>query len=48
VSLQEHPHERDFGEAAAKIFIRKKVKPVRINGEAVSARFRYPVSFRIK
>jgi TonB family protein len=46
--LQESPPERGFGEAAVKIFIGKKVKPARANGEAVSTRFRYPVSFRIK
>jgi len=46
--LQEAPEERGFGEAAVKAFTGKKGKPAIANGEAVSARYRYPVTFRIK
>jgi len=46
--LQENPEERGFGEAAVKAFTGRKGKPAMANGEAVSARYRYPVTFRIK
>jgi len=45
--LQENPKDRGFGEAAVKAFVGKKVEPATANGKAVSARYRYPVSFRI-
>jgi TonB family protein len=49
VILQEDPKDRGFGEAAVKAFLGRKVEPARnANGEAVSARYRYPVSFKIK
>jgi protein TonB len=46
--LREEPKERGFGEAAVKAFTDKRGIPAMANGEAVSARYRYPVSFRIK
>jgi protein TonB len=46
--LQENPPGRGFGEAAVKAFIGKKGSPAMANGQEVSTRYRYPVSFRIK
>jgi protein TonB len=46
--LQENPKERGFGEAAVKAFTARKGIPAHANGEPVSARYRYPVTFRIK
>jgi len=46
--LQENPKDRGFGEAAVKAFTGRRCTPARANGEAVSARYRYPVSFKIK
>ena len=46
--LQENPEGRGFGEAAIKAFTGRRGKPAIANGEAVSARYRYPVSFKIK
>jgi len=46
--LQENPQDRGFGEAAVKAFTGKRGVPAYANGEPVSARYRYPVSFRIK
>jgi protein TonB len=46
--LQENPPGRGFGEAAVKAFIGKKGSPAVANGQEVSTRYRYPVSFRIK
>jgi len=46
--LQENPPDRGFGDAAVKAFTGKRGKPAYANGESVSARYRYPVSFRIK
>jgi protein TonB len=46
--LQEEPKERGFGEAAVKAFTGRQGTPALANGEPVSARYRYPVSFRIK
>jgi protein TonB len=46
--LQENPKDRGFGEAAIKAFTGKRGTPAYANGEPVSARYRYPVSFKIK
>lgn len=46
--LQENPKERGFGEAAIKAFTGKKGVPAYADGEPVSSRYRYPVSFRIR
>jgi len=46
--LREDPPDRGFGEAAVKAFTGKRGNPARSNGEPVSARYRYPVSFKIK
>ena len=46
--LQENPKDRGFGEAAVRAFTGKRGSPAMANGEPVSARYRYPVSFRIK
>ncbi|MDR1838659.1 MAG: energy transducer TonB [Treponema sp.] len=46
--LREEPEGRGFGEAAARAFMGRKGIPATSNGEPVSARFRYPVVFRIK
>jgi len=46
--LREEPEGRGFGEAAIKAFTGKKGSPAYANGEAVSCRYRYPVTFRIK
>lgn len=46
--LREEPDNRGFGEAAVKAFTDRKGTPAVSNGEPVSARYRYPVAFRIK
>jgi protein TonB len=46
--LQENPPGRGFGEAAVKAFEDQRCSPAEANGESVSVRYRYPVSFRIK
>ena len=46
--LQENPKERGFGEAAVRAFTGKRASPARANGQPVSCRYRYPVSFKIK
>jgi protein TonB len=46
--LQEEPKDRGFGDAAVKAFTGKRGTPAFANGEPVSARYRYPVSFKIK
>ncbi|MDR0456251.1 MAG: energy transducer TonB [Treponema sp.] len=46
--LQENPKDRGFGEAAVKAFTGRRCIPAHANGEPVSARYRYPVSFKIK
>jgi protein TonB len=46
--LREEPQDRGFGEAALKAFSGKQGTPAMANGEPVSARYRYPVSFRIR
>ena len=46
--LQENPTDRGFGEAAVKAFNGIRGTPAYANGEPVSTRYRYPVSFRIR
>jgi protein TonB len=46
--LQETPKDRGFAEAAMKVFRDAKCSPAQANGEPVSVRWRYPVSFRIR
>ena len=46
--LREEPEDRGFGEAAVRAFTGRKGNPAIANDEPVSARYRYPVSFRIK
>ncbi|MDR2304550.1 MAG: TonB family protein [Treponema sp.] len=46
--LQETPKDRGFAEAAMKVFREAKCSPAQANGEPVSVRWRYPVSFRIR
>ena len=46
--LQENPTDRGFGEAAVKAFTAKRGTPAYANGEPVSTRYRYPVSFRMR
>jgi protein TonB len=46
--LREDPADRGFGEAAVRAFTGRKGEPAIANGEPVSARYRYPVSFRLK
>ena len=46
--LREEPEGRGFGEAAVKAFTGRKGSPAYANGEPVSCRFRYPVTFRIR
>jgi protein TonB len=46
--LREEPPGRGFGEAAARAFQGIRCVPARANGENVSARLRYPVSFVLK
>jgi protein TonB len=46
--LREEPQDRGFGEAAVKAFTGKRGTPAMANGEPVSSRYRYPVSFKIK
>jgi protein TonB len=48
VILQENPADRGFGEAAVRAFTGRKGVPAFANGEAVSARYRYPVTFKLK
>jgi protein TonB len=48
VILQENPPDRGFGEAAIRAFTGRTGLPATANGEPVSARFRYPVTFRIR
>ena len=45
--LQENPSDRGFGEAAVKAFTGKRATPAYANGEPVSCRYRYPVSFKL-
>ncbi|MDR2476355.1 MAG: TonB family protein [Treponema sp.] len=46
--LQENPKERGFGESAVRAFTGRRASPARANGQPVSCRYRYPVSFKIK
>jgi protein TonB len=46
--LKEDPPGRGFGEAAVKAFEGARCIPAQANGENVSVRYRYPVSFKIK
>jgi len=47
--LREEPEGRGFGEAAVRAFLGRKGTPaMTANGEPVSARNRYPVSFRLR
>ena len=46
--IQEEPLNMGFGDAAVRAFTGLKGEPARLDGEAVSARFRYPVSFTIR
>jgi protein TonB len=47
--LREDPPDRGFGEAATRAFTGRRGVPAHdINGDPVSSRYRYPVSFRIK
>ena len=46
--LREEPPDRGFGEAAIRAFTGRRGVPATANGEPVSSRYRYPVSFRIK
>jgi protein TonB len=48
IILQENPVDRGFGEAAVRAFTGRKGQPAYANGEAVSARYRYPVTFKLK
>jgi protein TonB len=46
--LREDPPNRGFGEAARNAFRNIRCEPARANGERVSARVRYPVTFRLR
>ena len=46
--LREDPEGRGFGEAAERAFMGRQGTPAMADGTPVSARFRYPVSFRIR
>jgi protein TonB len=46
--LREDPPDRGFGESAVKAFSGRQGKPATANNEPVSARYRYPVTFKIK
>jgi len=46
--LREEPEGRGFGEAAVKAFTGRRGVPAYANGEAVSCRYRYPVTFKLK
>jgi protein TonB len=46
--LREDPEGRGFGEAAVRAFTGRKGQPAIANGQPVSARYRYPVTFKIK
>ena len=45
--LREEPENRGFGEAAIAAFTGRRGTPALANGEPVSARFRYPLTFRL-
>ena len=46
--ILEEPEGRGFGEAAVRAFTGRTGSPALANGEPVSCRFRYPVTFTIK
>jgi protein TonB len=46
--LREDPPNRGFGEAARDAFRGIRCEPAQANGERVSARVRYPVSFKLR
>jgi len=46
--LREDPEGRGFGEAASRALTGRRGVPAIANGEPVSARYRFPVAFRIK
>jgi protein TonB len=46
--LREEPPNRGFGEAAREAFRGIRCEPAQANGERVSARVRYPVTFRLR
>jgi len=48
IILREDPEGRGFGESAVRAFTGRKGIPATANGEPVSARYRYPVTFRLK
>ena len=48
IILREEPEGRGFGEAAVRVFTDRKGIPATANGEPVSSRYRYPVSFRLR
>jgi protein TonB len=48
IILREDPKDRGFGEAAIKAFTGRRGVPAKANGIPVSARYRYPVTFKIK
>ena len=48
IVVREDPEGRGFAESAINAFTGKKGIPAKANGEPVSARFRYPVVFKIK
>jgi len=48
VIVREEPQDRGFGEAAVKVFLGRKGTPAIANGEYVSCRFRYPITFTAK
>jgi len=45
IVVREEPQGRGFGDAAIKVFLGRKGKPAAANGEPVSCRFRYPITF---
>ena len=48
IILREDPEDRGFGEAAVRAFTNRKGEPAYANGEPVSSRYRYPLTFRIR
>ena len=46
--LREEPEDRGFGEAAVRALIGRQGIPATSNGENVSCRYRFPVTFRIR
>jgi len=46
--LREDPEDRGFGEAAVRTLMGRRGSPATANGEPVSCRYRFPVTFRIR